>query len=123
MSWLSKLLGEPVDAPAGPTGSVAVHPHPAVRPDRAAGPLTSARLRTEVAALPRTKFREGYALADVDAFVDRVARALEEQGRGHRPSVSGDEVRDVRFKATKFAEGYDQDAVDDLLDRVRATLG
>lgn len=107
MSWLSKLRG-PLDE--GPDGVAT------------ASPLTSARLRTEVAALTRTKLREGYVISDVDALVDRAAAALEERARGYRPTLTPDDVLAVRFRATKFQEGYDQDDVDRLLDRVAAAL-
>ncbi|NCT92359.1 DivIVA domain-containing protein [Cellulomonas sp. APG4] len=110
MSWLSKLRG-PLDD-EGPDGVATASP----------APLTSSRLRTEVAALTRTKLREGYAIADVDAMVERVAAALEERARGYRPALTPDDVLTARFRATKFQEGYDQADVDRLLDRVVAAL-
>lgn len=115
MSWLTRLLrGE--DAPlltaSGPTASV---PTPA---GPASGPLSGAALRARVAAVPRTKFREGYDIDQVDAFVERAAAALDGTGALVAPA----DVLNARFKATKFAEGYDQDAVDDLLDQVVLSL-
>lgn len=119
MSWMSRLFGNTVveSPPHGATTTAS-----AAEADRASSPLTSSRLRTEVASLARTKYRGGYAIADVDAFVDRVATALEEQARGYRPGLTADEVLQARFAATKFQEGYDQDDVDELLDRVARSL-
>jgi DivIVA domain-containing protein len=116
MSWMSRLFGNTVVEPP-PHGAISTAPSAATP-----SPLTSSRLRTEVASLARTKYREGYAIADVDAFVERVATALEERARGYRPSLTADQVLRARFAATKFQEGYDQDDVDQLLDRVARSL-
>lgn len=120
MTWLSRMFGNPVAAPPA-HGSLATAT-PSAASARPAVPLTSSRLRTEVAALARTKLREGYAIPDVDAFVERVATALDERARGYRPALAPDDVLQARFPATKFQEGYDQGDVDDLLDRVARSL-
>ena len=70
-----------------------------------------------------TKFREGYKLDEVDAFLDRVEFQLRTggAGRGGRP-LTAEAVIDQRFTATKFRAGYDQDEVDDFLDRIVTEL-
>lgn len=63
----------------------------------------------------RTRWREGYALADVDDFLERVF---------HAPST-GQPVPDVDsavFRPTRFGEGYDMGEVDDFLDELAAGL-
>lgn len=77
-----------------------------------------ALLRAQVASIHRTKFREGYDIAEVDAFVERAAAALDGTG----PALTPSEVLNEKFHATTFREGYDQDAVDDLLDQVVLSL-
>ena len=69
----------------------------------------------------RTKWREGYAPDEVDAFLERVALTLEAHPDGSGP-VDADTIVQVRFAPTKFRAGYDQDEVDDFLDEVVATL-
>ena len=111
MSWISKLLGaQPTTLPPG---TLARHGDPMA-------PLPGDELRA--VRLTPTKFREGYDMAQVDAFLDRAAAALDEHQRGQVPSLSPDDVENVKFAATKFREGYDQDETDDLLDRVIRTL-
>ena len=68
-----------------------------------------------------TKFREGYAQSEVDAFLERAAATLERAGTP--TAMAADEVVQVRFNPTKFSPGYDQDEVDDFLDELRVTLG
>ena len=80
--------------------------------------LTAAEVRGKRFAV--TKFREGYAQSEVDAFLSRVASTLEQSGT--RGAVAPDEVVQVRFPPTRFGSGYDQDEVDDFLDEVVAAL-
>ncbi|GAB2699519.1 DivIVA domain-containing protein [Thalassiella azotivora] len=84
-------------------------------------PVTAREVRT--ARLGRSRWREGYAIAEVDAFLRRVVTALTdlEAGRSER-RMTVDDVRSVRFSATRLREGYVQDEVDDLLERVVRTL-
>ena len=86
------------------------------RPVGSAASLTAADVRAQRFAV--TKFREGYAQPDVDAFLDRVARSLDGTG----PRLTPLEVLSSRFAAVKFKEGYDVEQVDDFLDRVVAAL-
>ncbi len=78
----------------------------------------------EAARFTQTRFREGYDLGEVDAFLARCAATIRGKEGGPQPTdpVSAEDVVAVRFRPTKFREGYDQDQVDDLLDRVVATL-
>ena len=69
-----------------------------------------------------TKWREGYAADEVDAFLDRVADALQQVHVGRPTTLTAEEVVAVRFAPTKFRTGYDQDEVDDFLDEVVLTL-
>ncbi|WP_282072055.1 DivIVA domain-containing protein [Janibacter hoylei] len=63
----------------------------------------------------RTRWREGYAVPDVDDFLDRVFHAL---STGHPvPHIDG-----ARFRPTRFGEGYDMEEVDDFLDELSAGL-
>lgn len=85
-------------------------------------PLTSADVRN--VRFHATKFREGYLVDDVDAFLDEVVAALEhrESGRPGPAPLTAEQVRAARFRAVRFGEGYDQDEVDVLLDRLALTL-
>lgn len=147
MSWLTRLLrGE--DAPmltaSGPMSAPGVVPAPGVAPasevvpgpgsgpgvvpapaSGSTGPasgaaLTGATLRARAAAIHHTKFREGYDIPEVDAFLKRAAAALDGTGTG--AALTAADVLNVKFHPTKFREGYDQDVVDDLLDEVVLAL-
>lgn len=85
-------------------------------------PLTSADVRN--VRFHATKFREGYLVDDVDAFLGEVAAALahRESGRPGPAPLTAEQVRAARFRAVKFGEGYDQGEVDDFLQRVEVTL-
>lgn len=69
-------------------------------------------------AFTRVRLREGYDLAEVDAFMERVHRALE-SGDG---SVTAEDVRNVRFSPVRIRQGYDMGEVDAELDRIAAGL-
>ena len=75
-----------------------------------------------------TKFREGYEMAEVDQFLDQIARTLGRLEAGYTSDADGgrlvapDDVRNKQFVATKFRGGYDVDQVDDFLDKVQVTL-
>lgn len=88
--------------------------------ERQVTPISAAELTAAV--LPTTRFREGYAIDEVDQFRAAAVRALEQHEQGYLPLVTADQVLAVRFRATSFERGYDQRAVDDLLDRVALAL-
>lgn len=70
-----------------------------------------------------TRFRDGYAMDDVDAFLERVHATLTAYEGGTAFGVlSATDVVNARFHPTKFREGYSQDEVDDFLDEVVAEL-
>lgn len=79
---------------------------------------------SEVAAVmfTLTKFREGYAMADVDAFLERSRAALAQWEAGRAAELQAVAVAEVRFSPTNFRRGYDQDQVDDFLDKLSGTL-
>lgn len=65
-----------------------------------------------------TKYREGYDVGEVDAFILRI-----EEARQHiPPTLSADDVRAVMFPPSRLRTGYDQGQVDDWLDEVAADL-
>lgn len=68
-----------------------------------------------------TKFKEGYDVAEVDEFLDRVVVALDSVP-GTPGTLTADDVRTARFKTSKWREGYDLAQVDDLLTQIVATL-
>jgi DivIVA domain-containing protein len=73
--------------------------------------------------IPRVKFREGYETIEVDAFLEKVAVALEQWERTKKyAGPSAGQVLDSRFMPTRFREGYDQFFVDDLLDGIAETV-
>lgn len=69
-------------------------------------------------AFTRTWFREGYDVAEVDAFFSRAHHALESDDG----SVTEQDVHDVRFTPVRLRAGYDMDEVDRELDRIVAAL-
>ena len=77
--------------------------------------LTSAEIRSTTFTV--TRWREGYDKAEVDAFLARMALAVDTH-----TVVSPLEIVNVRFQPTKFREGYNQNQVDDFLDRIVESL-
>ncbi len=61
-----------------------------------------------------TRFADGYAMDEVDAFLDRCERALLQRDG----SLTAQEARAQRFTATRFQEGYSMREVDDFMDAV-----
>ncbi|GHG48008.1 hypothetical protein GCM10011331_09450 [Flavimobilis marinus] len=78
--------------------------------------ITSAALRAT--RFHVTRFREGYDISEVDAFLGRLAATLDalETGRSERAPVTTDELLHVRFASARMSAGYDVVEVDDLLD-------
>lgn len=65
------------------------------------------------------RWREGYAIEEVDAFVERCFADL---SRGAHGDLTAATVRDVRFTPRRFRAGYDMDEVDVYLDEVLTEL-
>jgi DivIVA domain-containing protein len=75
---------------------------PGVTNDALVDQVSGSRFRT-------TKLRQGYDMAQVDDFLDRLVTALR-AGQPVRPLVDG-----ARFTPTRLRAGYDMGDVDDLL--------
>ena len=82
--------------------------------------MNSAELAAAV--LPRTRFRDGFAIDEVDALLDRCVEALRACEQGRPSPITPEEIVGAQFRHVRFGEGYDADAADDLLDRVVARL-
>lgn len=67
----------------------------------------------------RTRLREGYAIADVDAFLALVRSSLD--GTAAVPLTPA-QVREQQFTTVRLREGYDEDEVDAALDEIEARL-
>ena len=67
------------------------------------------------------KFREGYDLEEVDAFVAAI-RASIAAGPNASGVLGSADVNRVRFQPTKFRAGYHQDQVDAFLEKAEDTL-
>ena len=63
------------------------------------------------ARFPTVRLREGYEMAQVDAFLDTIETATPQQ------------VHDKQFSTVRLREGYDMDAVDAALDEWEKRLG
>ena len=63
-------------------------------------------------------FREGYAMEQVDAFIERAAQSL----GAPVPTVRPEDVRAVRFAPVRMREGYDMAQVDTYLDELEQHL-
>jgi DivIVA domain-containing protein len=67
---------------------------------------------------PTTRWREGYDVASVDAFVARAERAVSMRDG----SMTVREVEQVRFAPVRLRTGYQMDDVDDHLARLAQDL-
>jgi DivIVA domain-containing protein len=67
------------------------------------------------------RLREGYALAEVDEFVERVMATV--NGLPVSRPVTAEEIRSVQFSSVRLTEGYDIEEVDLFLDTAEAWLG
>jgi DivIVA domain-containing protein len=67
----------------------------------------------------RTRWREGYAIADVDAFMERVRATLD--GCATDP-LTAHQIPEQRFSSVWLRVGYDVEEVDAALDDVEARL-
>jgi len=66
----------------------------------------------------QTRWREGYTIAEVDAFLDQVESRLPTRGRTD-PDLAA-EITAVRFTPVRMARGYDMSEVDQYLDALTA---
>lgn len=67
----------------------------------------------------RTRLREGYSIADVDAFLEHARESL----AGDRADpLTPAQVREQRFRTVRLRAGYDEDEVDRALDEIEARL-
>ena len=60
------------------------------------------------------RFKEGYDMGEVDAFLDRLFATVE--GRPDGRPVTVDEVKAVLFTPVRMREGYEVEDVDEFLD-------
>lgn len=67
----------------------------------------------------RTRLREGYSIADVDAFLDHARESL--AGACAAPLTPA-QVREQRFRIVWLRPGYAEDEVDAALDEIEARL-
>jgi DivIVA domain-containing protein len=93
---------------------------PAPRSSFAPTPLITAQ---EIADKRFTRLRSGYAMHEVDAFLDRAAREIARQqdslARGWPPPAPLLTLQDVnRTMFTKALRGYQMQEVDEFLDRI-----
>jgi DivIVA domain-containing protein len=70
----------------------------------------------ETPAFRLTRWREAYAIDDVDDLLSRVRPLLE--GRLPNPEVA-EMIRSSRFTPVRLRLGYDMDEVDAYLDRIQ----
>jgi DivIVA domain-containing protein len=69
----------------------------------------------------RTRYRAGYAIADVDAFIDRIEATLGIRPR-YGPPVTAADVAAVQFRLVRLRAGYEMREVDEALDRYEERL-
>ncbi|WP_405060439.1 DivIVA domain-containing protein [Kribbella sp. NBC_01505] len=68
----------------------------------------------------RVRWREGYDMAEVDAFLERLLATVE--GRYVEQPVTADEIREVSFTPVRLTHGYSVDEVDVFLDSAEKLL-
>jgi DivIVA domain-containing protein len=98
-----------------------------VAPGPAGSPVADGRApgTSTVGGRPAPQFsavrlREGYAVDEVDDFVDRVMATV--NGLPVSRPVTADEVRRVQFRPVRLTEGYDMEEVDAFLDTAQDWL-
>ena len=69
----------------------------------------------------RTRYRPGYATAEVYAFIDKIEATLGHQRRDGPPVTAADVDR-VRFRLVRLRPGYDMREVDEALDAYQEQL-
>jgi DivIVA domain-containing protein len=81
---------------------------------------TDSRRQREAPRFNLVKLREGYDMAEVDDFVDRVMATV--NGQPVDRPVTSREIRTVRFSPVRIREGYDVMEVDLFLETVEGWL-
>jgi DivIVA domain-containing protein len=69
----------------------------------------------------RTKYRPGYAMAEVDALIEKIEATLGLRPR-YGPAVTATEVAAAQFRLVRIKSGYDLREVDEALDRYQEQL-
>jgi DivIVA domain-containing protein len=68
----------------------------------------------------RVRWREGYDMAQVDAFIERLLATVE--GRYVERPVTADDIRSVIFTPVRLTHGYAVEEVDAFLDTAESLL-
>ncbi|WP_433006305.1 DivIVA domain-containing protein [Kribbella sp. CA-294648] len=68
----------------------------------------------------RVRWREGYDIAEVEAFIERIEATVE--GRYVERPVTADEIRNVSFTPVRLREGYAVEEVDAFLDHAAQSM-
>jgi len=68
----------------------------------------------------RVRWREGYDMTQVDAFVERLQATVD--GRYVDRPVTADEIHQVRFASVRLTHGYSIVEVDAFLDTAESLL-
>ncbi|WP_020391155.1 DivIVA domain-containing protein [Kribbella catacumbae] len=68
----------------------------------------------------RVRWREGYDVSDVDAFIERLMATVE--GRYVEHPVTADDIRNVIFTPVRLREGYAVGEVDAFLDQALQSM-
>lgn len=84
----------------------------------------SAMHSSEIASISfdTTRLHEGYAIAEVDAFVESVRKAMKKWESGVTGELVAADVMLARFTPIKFFKAYNEIQVDDFLDDVAVTF-
>jgi DivIVA domain-containing protein len=69
----------------------------------------------------RTRYRPGYAMAEVDALIEKIEATLGLRPR-YGPAVTAAEVAAAQFRLVRIKSGYDLREVDEALDRYQEQL-
>lgn len=69
----------------------------------------------------RTRYRAGYAMADVDALIDKIEATLGVRPR-YGPPVTAADVHAAQFRLVRLRTGYEMRQVDEALDAYEEQL-
>jgi DivIVA domain-containing protein len=68
-----------------------------------------------------TRLRPGYAMDEVDMFIDRIERTLSGLAAAGE-QVTAQDVRNAQFRTVRMKPGYDEREVDDALEQYEQQL-